>query len=217
MENPGILICNGPSLADTPIRWLNRNTTLASNSFYAKSSLRPNHWFLEGQGHLKLTEERVARAKHMHIPDLVYVNSKYAQAEEFLPFQKKVIAITYWREDGTKIQGFQGAPRRAGHGTANSVTYAMFQYAFEMGFDPLLVVGMDMKFSDGGNWHFYDKEEVPEFHEMEYERFLRWRGRAEQSYKECAEYFADHGRILLNLTPDTACKALETDSMENWL
>lgn len=217
MDSLGILICNGPSLIDVPIMWLNRNTTLASNSFYAKGSLRPNHWFLEGRGHLSQIEERVARARHMHIPDLVYINSEYAHADEFLPHQKKVVPITYWRADGTKIYGFQRAPRRSGHGTANSVTYAMLQYAFELGFDPLLVVGMDMHFSEDGNWHFYDKDDVPEFHEMEHERFLAWRIRADQSYKECAKYFLDHGRTLLNLTPDTATNALEKDKLENWL
>ncbi len=217
MENVGILICNGPSLADVPVSWLNSNITLASNSFYAKSDLRPNHWFLEGRGHLSKPEEREARAKHMHIPDLVYINSDYAHAQEFLPFQKTIVSISYWNLDGTKIQGFQRAPRRLGHGTANSVTYAMFQYAFEMGFDTLLVVGMDMHFSKEGNWHFYDKDEVPEFHEMEYEKFLRWEGRANQSYRECADYFIAHGKTLLNLTPDTGTKALETDKLENWL
>jgi hypothetical protein len=216
MDQIGVLICNGPSLADVPVDWLNDHTTLASNSFYAKPGLQPNFWFLEGQGHLKKESERLARAEHMDIPGAILINDRFAWADEFERFASKIYPITYWN-GGKKIHGFQPQPTRTGHGTANSVTYAMFQYAFEWGFDPLLIVGMDMKFSDDGHWHFYDFEEVPEFHEMEYQRFLDWRGRAEESYQECAEYFAEHGRKALNLTPDTACKAFETDELENWL
>ena len=217
MGSIGVLICNGPSLADVPVDWLNTHTTLASNSFYAKPGLQPTFWFLEGQGHLKKESERLARAKYMDIPSAVLVNSKFAWAEEFARFTARIYPITYYTDDGAKIQGFQPRPTRTGHGTANSVTYAMFQYAYEWGFDPLLIVGMDMKFSDDGHWHFYDQEEVPEFHEMEYERFLEWRGRAEESYQECANYFDHNGRTVLNLTPDTACQAFEKGDLEEWI
>jgi hypothetical protein len=217
MDSIGVIVCNGPSLADVPVDWLNDKQTLASNSFYAKEGFVPNYWFLEGRGHLKKESERLARAEHMEIPGVVLVNSQYAWADEFDRFQGKIYPITYWTEGNKKIIGFQPKPTITGHGTANSVTYAMFQYAYQWEFDPLLIVGMDMKFSKDGHWHFYDFEEVPEFHEMEYKRFLQWRGRAEESYQECADYFADNGRTVLNLTPDTACEAFETDELENWL
>jgi len=217
MDKIGILICNGPSLQDVPVEWLNKNVTLASNSFYAKEGLVPDYWFLEGRGHLKKKSERLARSRYMHIPTTVFINSEYADALEFRAFQKKIFPITYFR-GGHKIRGFQPGPiPDGGHGTANSVTYAMFQYAYQIGFDPLLIVGMDMKFSADGHWHFYDQAEVPEFHEMDYQRFLQWRGAAENSYQECANYFADHDRTVLNLTPDTACEAFELDDLENWV
>ncbi len=216
MDQIGVLICNGPSLADVPVDWLNDHVTLASNSFYAKPGLQPNFWFLEGQGHLKEASEREARMKHMYIPGAVLINDKFAWAEEFTGFANKIYPITYWNE-GKKITGFQPTPTRTGHGTANSVTYAMFQYAFEWGFDPLLIVGMDMKFSKDGHWHFYDFEEVPEFHEMEHQRFLEWRVRAEESYQECADYFYARDRTVLNLTPDTACKAFELGDIKEWM
>ncbi len=217
MDKIGVLICNGPSLQDVPVEWLNEHVTLASNSFYAKKGLIPYYWFLEGRGHLKKKSERLARARYMHIPTIVLINSEYAHADEFGPFQDRIIPITYWR-NGRKIQRFQPQPgSHGGHGTANSVTYAMFQYAYQMELDPLLIVGMDMKFSADGHWHFYDQEEVPEFHEMEYQRFLKWRVRAENSYQECADYFAAHGRTVLNLTPDTACNAFEKGTLEEWI
>ncbi len=216
MDRIGVLICNGPSLADVPVGWLNEHTTLASNSFYAKPGLQPNFWFLEGRGHLKKESERLARAKHMDVPTSILVNSEYAWADEFERFAGKIFPITYWRGE-EKIRGFQPRPTDTGHGTANSVTYAMFQYAYEWDFDPLLIVGMDMKFSADGHWHFYDQEDAPEFHEMEYQRFLQWRERAEESYQECADYFYARDRTVLNLTPDTACKAFERGDLDEWI
>lgn len=217
MDNIGVLVCNGPSLADVPVGWLNDHITLASNSFYAKPGFVPNFWFLEGRGHLKKESERLARAEHMDLPGAVLLNSEYAYADEFMAFTGRIHPITYYDADGSKIHGFQPKPTMTGHGTANSVTYAMFQYAYQWNFDPLLIVGMDMKFSADGHWHFYDFEEVPEFHEMEHKRFLDWRVRAEESYEECARFFELSGRTVLNLTPDTACEAFEKGDLEQWI
>ncbi len=209
--NPGILVCNGPSLADVPLDFLHRYDSLASNSFYKKEGLKPTHWFLEGYNHLKTEEERAERKKYMHIPETVLINSR--QIHHFAEFGNTV-PVDYLDVRGMKIHGFQKAPGAWGHGTANSVTYAMLQYAFEWGYDPLLIVGMDMRF-EGDNWHFY--EDSGPFHAMDKERFETWRIRAESSYAECATEFYKAGRSVLNLTPDTACKAFVTDKLENWL
>jgi len=214
--NPAVLVCNGPSLKDVPVEWLNSHITLVSNSFYLKEGfLSPDYWFLEGRGHLKTQEERIARARYMHLPKSVLINSEYADAEEFARFRDKITPITYYR-DSYKIRTFQPHPLVMGHGTANSVTYAMFQYAFSFGFDPLLVVGMDMKFSSSGKWHFYDGKDAPEFEEMNKSRFERWKVIADASYRECAKYFAFYNRRIINLTPNTGTDAFETEDFAKW-
>ena len=215
-DNPGVLICNGPSLDDVPDKFLNKYPTLGSNSIYTRKGLVVTYYFIEGKGHLMLPQERFARLPYMfevaEKGGYNFVNRRFIHFFDFIP---SVYSIDYINHESRLVTAFQFDPLLH-HGTGYCVTYAMLQVAHFFGFNPLLIVGMDHRFVDG-RWHFYKDEEAPEFTSMPIEEYGLFREKVDPYFQEVAKAYKYTNRTLLNLTPDTAAYMFEEDKLENWI
>ena len=218
---PGLIICNGPSLSEVPVSIFTKYPKLGSNSVYTHSWLgeRPvDYYFIEGANHLRTEEERNARMPYIKkVGDfrdgISLVNRRFIQFFQHLP---NVYAIDYINfQDKSIIKGWSYDPF-VNHATGASVTFAMLQFAYYFGFDPVLIVGMDHRF-EGDDWHYYKDEEAQPFTSMTKAEYAVWKPRAEFAYNLAAQRFKSTERTLLNLTPDTACNVFAKDKLENWI
>ena len=220
-DKPGLLICNGPSLSDVPVSIFTKYPKLGSNSVYANKWLaeRPvDYYFIEGANHLRTPEERAARMPYIdavggHYRDgISLVNRRFIQFFQHLP---NVYAIDYKDERFKSLKGWSYEPFII-HATGACVTFAMLQFAYYFGINPLLIVGMDHRF-EGDDWHFFKDEEAQPFKSMSKAEYDGWKPRAEYAYSIAQRVFEENGRKILNLTPDTACNMFYKDKMENWI
>jgi len=206
-----VVVCNGPSVADVPVQWLNAHITIGMNSFYRiHSELAVDYWCLEGMGHLRDPEERNERMKYMDRAGLVLVNRRAVHHFEHF---KNVRSIDYMDDRGKKKYDFSFEPL-VQHGSANSVTYFALQLAYYLGGNPTLIIGLDHRWVDG-RWHGFTEEQPG--HVGPSGPMKHYQEVAGLSYGLCAEVFAENGRTLLNLTPDTALDTVPTGELEEWL
>jgi len=215
-NEPGVLICNGPSLDDVPDEFLNKYPTMGSNSIYTKDGIIVDYYFIEGRGHLMMPQERLARIPYMMEVagqgGYNFVNRRFIQFFDFIP---NVYTIDYINHNNRAETVFQFEPF-VNHGTGWCVTYAMFQFAHYFGFNPLLIIGMDHRFVEG-QWHFYKDAEAPEFVSMPYNEYENFRKKVDPVFEEVSKVFKYTDREILNLTPDSAAWMFEVDDLENWL
>ena len=220
-DKPGLLICNGPSLAEVPNKIFAKYPKMGSNSIYTHEWLgeRPvDYYFIEGANHLRTEEERNARMPYIekvggHYRDgITLVNRRFVQFFQHLP---NVYAIDYQDDRNQVLKGWSYDPFVI-HATGACVTFAMLQFAFYFGMDPVLIVGMDHRFKDD-DWHYYKDEEAQPFTSMTKMEYESWKPRAEYAYAIAERTFKAKGRKILNLTPDTACNTFDKDKLENWI
>jgi len=213
---PGVLICNGPSLADVPNDFIKKYFSMGSNSVYVKDNILVDYYVIEGVGHLKKEEERLARMPYVkkvgNFGGATFVQRRLSHWFCHLP---NVYPVDYRDYNNQVKHGWSFEPFDI-YATGACVTYAMLQFMFAMGFDPVLIVGMDHKF-DGGSWHFYPDSDAPEFESMPQDEYQRFRARVDPNFQIAANVYKSHSRTLLNLTPGSAAKMFETDKLENWL
>jgi len=217
-DKPGLIICNGPSLSEVPESIFVKYPRLGSNSIYTHkfNAERPvDYYFIEGVNHLRKPEEREARmpylAKVAEWGGISLINRRFIQFFAHIP---NTYSIDYKDANFQSLKGWSYDPFVI-HATGACVTFAMMQFAYYFGIDPLLIVGMDHKF-EGDDWHYYQDEEAAPFKSMSKDEYQGWKPRAEFAYHITQRTFDQNGRKILNLTPDTACNVFKTDKLENW-
>lgn len=218
------IICHGPSLAQVPLEFFGKQTNFGCNSIYlALPEVVPNLYAIEGQSHLKTESEALARKS---IVDKVasfngwsFINRRALHWFEEWDC-KNIIGVDYFLPDGRThaIRDWSYDPLRY-HATGRSVTFFMLQAAFWLGFDPVLLVGLDHSYAeDGKTWHAYDDSLDPvSGNVMDPDKLARWGPTADAYYALAADKFDDAGRTLLNLSPVTKTDAFWLDDLENWL
>jgi hypothetical protein len=111
-----------------------------------------------------------------------------------------------------------------------TVTYALFQIAYYMGFQTLLLLGVDHNYPMAGRMkpgrafvgEEYDPDHFQPSDGLPYFRFGKTYNapeleRVEQYYKWADEFFKLEGRRIVNLTPNSKTDAFEKMSIEEWL
>ena len=213
---PVVVICNGPSLANVPAKFLNKHITMGSNSVYTRDDFLCDWYVIEGINHLLTSAERDARMPYIRrVGDnggYTLVNRRMVQHFEHLP---NVRSIDYVGPKGERFETFQTLNPFDHHGTGACVTFAMLQFAYHITEGPILIVGMDHSFR-AGKWHYYNKADAPEFNEMAEAEYQKFRGRVDPKFREAASVFHNAGREIYNLTPDSKCDAFQFGNIEEW-
>ncbi len=214
-KRPILIVCNGPSLGDVPADFLREHITMGCNSIYTRDDFLCDWYMIEGINHLLTEEERDARKPYIRkvgtCGGYSLVNRRMVQHFEHLP---NVRSIDYQGPKTEYYTSFQFTPFDH-HGMGACVTFAMLQFAHFLTEGPVLIVGMDHKFS-GTRWHYYKKEDAPEFEEMGLEEYAKFRHRVDPKFAEVAVVFEETDREIYNLTPDSACNAFPLGNLEDW-
>ena len=103
------------------------------------------------------------------------------------------------------------------------MTFVCLQLAWLIGFQTILLVGVDHRYRNNGapnEQKLWDGEDVNHFH-PDYFKGQQWNcadlERSEYSYRLARATFAETGRRCVNLTKGTALEVFEKDELANWL
>jgi hypothetical protein len=104
-----------------------------------------------------------------------------------------------------------------------TVTYVCLQLAFWMGFDTVLLVGVDHSYKFNGHPNAVNIAEGADenhFHKGYFSNGTKWHNpdlaRSEQAYKMAELTFRQHGRKVINLTEGSKLDVFEKGNLNEW-
>jgi hypothetical protein len=203
------LICaNGPSFADIRNDVLDRFDTFGGNRIYLK--YEPTYYVF--------VDPFIGRTNWLFIEEINTLKSEKFIVEEF------AIKIAGSHPlNCIHRKGFSQRPLEYIY-TYFSVTTAMIQLAFWKGYDRVGLVGLDHRYNEPNGkreWHQASQDRnhfAPDY----YKGYLdNWKAPRmdllEEWFDLARTIFEADGRQIINLTPNSGCKAFQTDRLENWI
>jgi hypothetical protein len=147
-----------------------------------------------------------------------FVNRLIAQR---LPFDNVwgILGPGYYGHDNSKSRIFSFDPLNV-IGTFCTVMYPVLQIAYYMGFQTILIVGMDQFYNPNADKHFYPDVEhtrlwgVTPTEKLDDDQLYDM---TEAAMVLARKVYAQNGREIINLSEPTKCEVLERDDWRNWL
>ena len=223
---PGLVIANGPSLKDVDNKFLRKYPSIGCNRIYLKEHFTPTYFVQFGRNQVSTIELASDYYRLMSEVEASFVN-RFA-LEHFNMYENaygiSTIPLSVWDgpdtnpEDKQRVGGAFSFDPLDGMGIGGSVIYQSLQLAFWMGFDPVLIVGLDHHYPKHLDvpWHFY--ENTPEVTDLSGPLGGRggWLKRANTAFENARMVYGDADRELLNLTPNTRCDIFQKEDIELW-
>lgn len=217
----GIVIANGPSLLDVPTGFLDQYPTIGCNHMGCAcedSYYSPTYWDQLGLNQVKTEEQREHYYPAIEQAEAAFVNRF---VEHKFPFDN-VYGIISRGALGRELPQPHGnrtfsTDALDAVGIGFTQTYISFQIAYMLGFDTVLVVGLDNDYGDGPNRdHYYDVEDDGVIHlGSPYSNEEFQEGSDFMFFLARKAYEAD-GRRIINLTPESKAYSLERGDLEDW-
>jgi len=202
----GLIIGNGPSLDKTPLEKFNL-PSFGSNMIFRKPFM-PTYYCIVDEDMMKAC---------LHMMPSSFRPTMFIRAEAGIGEPIYPIVVNGFSTDIANFIVMGG-----------TVTYAMMQIAFYMGFRTLLLVGVDHNYPKSGELngrfraegndpdHFQTHDHHPYFISGHEFNAPELEGTA-KNYAIAEELFRKDGRRILNLTPGTKLNVFEKDKIENWI
>lgn len=205
----GLVIGNGPSLKTIPISFLQKFVSFGTNKIYLLDGFKPNYYCAVNPLVIEQAGNRVRNIDY----DAMFISAYYTEhlLEDALPLYSSVYPSFSREPEKWVYEGF-------------TVTYVCLQLAFYMGFDTVLLVGIDHRYEFEGYpnammlaWG----EDVNHFHPDYFSEGQAWHNpdlvNSEKSYWIARHVYEHEGRRIINLTPDTALDVFEKGDWKEWL
>jgi hypothetical protein len=219
----GLLVLNGPGLASVPLEFLNKYTTLGCNRITMMyPDFCPTYYFGMGMNQLETKDKRETilptiaddRCKAGFINRLVI--HEFAHTNKCYSW----LGGQTYGASGDQLRTFSHKPWFV-VGLGFTMAYPMLQIALYMGFDTMLIVGMDHEYPspEDKHKHFYDDDEgyaglfevAPGVYSPQ-----AWRRWADELMAKCQAEFEKAGKRIVNLSEPTKCDAFEKGKREDW-
>ena len=199
-----LVIGNGPSLKDVPRELLERYPSFGANRIYILPFI-PAYYVCTNPYILEQWKIQIEL-----LPCVKFIRDEYAD----------VVGGLHLKMTDEKI--FSIDPNEKIHG-GFTVTYASLQLAHYMGFDTVLLVGVDHRYSYHGSPNepvFQDGLDQNHFENNYFPDGCTWQNpdlkQSETAYQRAREVYDNTGRKIINLGPDSALRVFERDNMDNW-
>jgi len=216
----GLVVANGPSLAEVPIEFLRRYVTLGCNRITMMApEFAPTYYACTGNTQIKGREQRETMYPMMAHPDCkaAFINRLYAH---LFPFENiyPIISGYYYGLEETRF--FSYDPLHI-YGIGATMTFVLLQIAFYMGFDPVLIVGLDHNYPKGTKKHFYDDSETPLFEispgpVYNFDNEI-WQEQATIMLDIASEAYKQNGRTIINIGSASHCTSFRKEALSAWL
>lgn len=218
------MIGNGPSLKDCPKELLEKYPTFGSNKIFLLPFSPTYYAIIDFDMLHDCTEVIASGIAHVKLDGYAdYDLCEFTPGEVFLP---KGVPIPGSNQMNVVIHDAFSHDINQFVSMGGTVTYALLQLAFYMGFETVLLVGVDHKYSAAnggkpGSKFLANGEDEDHFH-PEYFKEGRVYNRPELEgtsyrYRQADQIYKANGRRIINLTPDTALDAFEKGSYADWL
>ncbi len=193
-EKKLFLACTGPSLNDVPLHMLENKWVMTLNRGYLLEGLNPDYL---------VTADKRIEANEKFVSEILKLNVTV--------FSNKIIGdniVNYnFGSKGFSTNASRGV--KLGH----SVTVVALQLAYYMGFDPVIIVGMNHNISykgtlrtgmeyqniEGDKNHFRS-----DYYEKDYKYRYQNLDAVANSYSQAREVFENNGRKLYNASSKTS-------------
>lgn len=205
MPKTCIVIGNGPSLRNISVEWLKEYPTLGSNRIYLKFT--PTYYVC--------VNPLVLSQFHNEIEEVM--SEKYLSETAL-----EIIDCPAMFLHSIPLKVFSYEPLRYIY-EGYTVTYVALQLAFWMGFEQVLLVGVDHRYMFDGqpNQQGLMTKDDPNHFDPTYFKGAIWNNpdlkESEFAYNLALTAFSDNGRRILNLTPDTALDVFEKGDIKEWM
>jgi len=207
-----IIIGNGPSLNDIPDELLLKYPTFGTNKIWKKKGFTPTYYVAINPLPIEQSIKQINRMKA--------VKFIRWQLADKIKGAYPLISSGTWQFSQEPLKWiFEGF----------TVTYVCMQLAFWMGFDTVLLVGVDHNYTFDGqpNELLIAKGENPNhfdptyFSDAEDEKGNEWHApdlnNSERAYEIAKRTFNRAGRRIINLTTRTALEVFPRDDYMSWM
>lgn len=202
----GLIIGNGPSLKNVPLEFLKKYTSFGTNRIYLMDGFTPTYYVSVNPLVVEQSIEQInglTSAKFIPKQFASRIPGAFPLVSHYSPcFSMNPRAYVY--------EGY-------------TVTYVCMQLAYFMGFDTVLLVGVDHRFSFQGSPNEERVAEGPDpnhFHPEYFSNGTHWNNpdleRSEESYRMAKDVFDRDGKRIINLTDGSALDIFEKGEVENW-
>lgn len=203
MKKTCLIIGNGPSLREVPDLFLEKFHTFGTNRIYTR--FVPNYYVCINP-----------LVCSQFLPDIEqlqtkkYIRAEYAKDAGGTPLYSS--PIPHFSRDPLKViyEGY-------------TVTYACMQLAFWMGYQTVLLVGLDHYYEYNGkpNEQQVLEGNDPNHFDPNYFKGVEWNlpdlEQSEKAYKMAKVVFETDGRQIINLTEGTHLDVFEKGSIGGWM
>jgi hypothetical protein len=218
----GIVVANGPSLADVPVDFLHKYPSLGCNRItHMYPDFVPNYYACLGWNQVDTPERRETIYPMLEDDrcEAAFINRMWAQ--EF-PYDNvhSILGGKYYGLEPKQMRGFSMSPLEI-TGLGFTMTYVLLQIAFYMGFETVLIVGLDHHYPKTSKKHFYDDSEFPNFEvapgPLYEDKPDFWRTGADAVFRVAEEVYYNNGRDIINLTDESRCTVFRKEALSDWL
>jgi len=199
-----VVIGNGPSLKNVPLSFLFKYPTFGTNRIYLLGGFQPTYYVCVNDLVIEQNRAEIERLNSVKfieeghdIPDAYLLHTRTHRK-----FFSRHVSIVH--------EGW-------------TVTFVCLQLAWLIGFQTILLVGVDHRYKNNGapnEQTLWTGEDVNHFH-PDYFKGQQWNcadlERSEYSYRLARATFDETGRRCVNLTEGTALEVFEKDELANWL
>ncbi len=213
----GLVVANGPSLADVPIEFLKSYVTLGCNRItHMTPEFVPTYYACLGRNQVNTETKRETIFPTIELCEAAFINRLLIH---HFPFDNvySIMGGSFYGLEETRI--FSLDPLNI-TGLGATMTFVLLQIAFYMGFDPVLVVGLDHNYPKGAKKHFYDDREYPEFETAPGPVYQNdnatWQNHATAMLNLAQEVYLDHSRTIINITSESYCKVFRKEAISDW-
>lgn len=216
----GLLVATGPSLEQVPLDFLKSLPSISMNRItYLVPRYVPTYYLSIGMSHFDTADKRDTMKPLISHPDcrLAFIQRMWAW---WYPWEKVIGTMGTHPMYGQPVgsPAFSLDPRIC-LGTTTNSAYPCLQVMHWLGFETVLIVGLDHRYPEGTTKkHFYDDSEAPGF-DIGPGRYTEedWERTGNAGLLIAEMVYHENGRKILNLTEGSACTAFELDKLSNWL
>jgi hypothetical protein len=216
----GIVIANGPGLKNVPIDFLKKYPTLGCNRITLMApEFVPTYYSCLGRNQINTEEKRQTFYDMLGHPDCkaAFLNRMHAHS---FPFDE-VYSIMGGKSYGFAETRFFSLEPLDITGLGYTMVYVNLQIAYYMGFQTVLLVGLDHHYPDTDQKHFYKDGDVPDFEVAPGPLYQNntniWQQGADLVFNIASEVYKDAGKDIINLSEPSKCTIFRKEALSAWL
>jgi hypothetical protein len=215
LNQPLMIVGNGPSLNQTPLDELAHIFSIGMNKIdliYPRVAWRPDLVLVSNNLVVKQHWKEIQASR---IPSFISWKARW-----FLPSSQRKNFQFFLTKDSSEFE----LEADLGVGASGTITFAALQFAYYMGANPVILVGVDHSFTFSGESHSYQLRKGPDVNHFDPNYFQEnslWGTpnleASERGYRKAKDVFERQGRRIVDATVGGQLDIFEKISVESFI